>query len=63
MEPEIREISRGEVVMPLKSGKSKSIVSKNISELRHSGRPQAQSVAIALRVAGKARKRPQGKGK
>lgn len=39
--------------MPLKRGKSQAVISKNIAELRHSGRPQNQSVAIAMREAGK----------
>lgn len=39
--------------MPLLKGKSDSIVSSNISELRKSGRPEAQAVAIAMREAGK----------
>ena len=33
--------------MPLKSGKSKKILSENIKELVNSGRPQKQAVAIA----------------
>ena len=34
--------------MPLTKGKSKATISKNIRELRASGRPQKQAVAIAL---------------
>ena len=37
--------------MPLKSGSSKATVSSNISELRHSGYPQKQAVAVALNKA------------
>ena len=43
--------------MPLRKGKSKSAISFNIHELMHSGRKQKQAVAIAMSVAGKARKR------
>jgi len=47
--------------MPLKSGKSKSIVSANIkTEMKH-GKPQKQAVAIALRKAGMSRKSNRGK--
>jgi len=34
--------------MPLKSGKSKQVVSANIAELVKSGRPRMQAIAIAL---------------
>ena len=37
--------------MPLKKGKSKETISSNISELRHSGRQEKQSIAIALSEA------------
>lgn len=43
--------------MPLKRGSSRKTVSSNIRTLRREGRSQKQSVAIALRKAGKARKR------
>jgi len=43
--------------MPLKKGSSRATVSQNIRELRHSGHPQKQSVAIAMKKAGKSRKK------
>lgn len=42
--------------MPLQKGSSKAVVSSNIAELIKSGRPQKQSVAIALSKAGKSNK-------
>lgn len=41
--------------MPLKRGKSN--IGRNIKELESTGRPRKQSIAIALRVAGEAKKK------
>lgn len=41
--------------MPLKKGSSKETVSENISELRHSGYKEKQSIAIAMSEAGKSK--------
>jgi len=49
--------------MPLKSGSSKATISANISELMHSGRPQSQSIAIAMSKAGKTKKSLKAKRK
>jgi hypothetical protein len=43
--------------MPLKKGKSDKVVSANISELVRSGRSQDQAIAIALKKAGKSRRK------
>lgn len=41
--------------MPLKRGKSN--IGSNIRELRKSGRPQKQAIAIALSKAGKSKRK------
>lgn len=38
--------------MPLKSGKSKEVISKNIATEVRAGKPKDQSIAIALSKAG-----------
>lgn len=43
--------------MPLQSGSSDAAVSANIKELIKSGRSQAQAVAIAMRKAGRRKKK------
>lgn len=42
--------------MPLKSGSSQKVISQNIATERKAGRPEAQSVAIAMSKAGKSNK-------
>ena len=49
--------------VPIKKGSSSKTISANIRELVHSGRPQKQAIAIAERVAGKARPVPRKSGK
>ena len=48
---------------PLVKGKSKKTVSKNISELVRSGRPQRQAIAIAMSEAGLSKKKTKKKTK
>lgn len=43
--------------MPLKKGKSKRVISENISEMMHAGHPQKQAIAAAMRQAGKSKKK------
>lgn len=49
--------------MPLKEGKSKKTISENIRELRQSGRPMRQAVAIAMETARKSGAKIPKKGK
>ena len=43
--------------MPLKSGKSKKAISDNIRTERAAGKPEAQSIAIAMSKAGKSKRK------
>lgn len=43
--------------MPLKKGKSKKVKSENIAELRRSGYPEKQAVAIAYSEARRGKKK------
>jgi phage baseplate assembly protein W len=48
--------------MPLRKGKGKKTVSSNVEELRKSGYPQKQAIAIAMATARGQRKRRQKYG-
>jgi hypothetical protein len=52
-----------ESIMPLVKGSSKEAVSENIKTEMKAGKPQPQAIAIAMRVAGKARPKPAKKAK
>jgi len=43
--------------MPLKRGRSRKVISANIETEMAAGKPQKQSIAIALDKAGKSRKK------
>jgi len=47
--------------MPLKKGKSKKAISDNIRELIEAGHKRDQAVAIAMRIAGKTKKKKKKK--
>jgi hypothetical protein len=49
--------------MPLVKGKSKKVISGNIAELRNSGYPEKQAVAIAFSEAGKGKPKRKKKKK
>lgn len=43
--------------MPLKSGKSRKVISANIETERAAGKPRKQAIAIALSKAGKSKRK------
>ena len=49
--------------MPIKKGRSKNIISKNIQILKKEGKPHNQAVAIALSTPDKKKKKTRRKKK
>lgn len=49
--------------MPLKKGKSKSVIAANVKELQNTGRPRNQAIAIALETAKKSKRKKKWKPK
>jgi len=49
--------------MPLMKGRTKEIIGENIAELRRTGRPEKQAIAIAMHTAGKGKPRKPRKKK
>lgn len=53
----LEELKPKEERMPLKKGTSKEVIRENIKREIHSGKSQAQSIAIAMSKAGKGKKK------
>ena len=47
--------------MPLRKGKSKKVIRQNIATEVRAGRPRKQAIAIAMRKAGRSRRRKKEK--